>query len=194
MARVCTVRFLSAVRAMAARCKLPFALRPDLSHEDLMRTKGITKERKEKRAWPSKEKQKKDTAYTVPADAMKSGVGRNSGVPPPSGFIAPAPCSSSHSRTSSSETALTASSSSTGTRLPTSVAARKSSTARLHASNPDPGPPLQGVPRVEAATEGPVGGGEEGDREVEGPVEGEGPAGRREGAVHMQSPEPSISW
>jgi len=31
MARLCTVRFLSAVRAMAARCKHPFALRPGLS-------------------------------------------------------------------------------------------------------------------------------------------------------------------
>ena len=46
MARVYTVRFLSAVRAAAARCKHPFALRPGLSHEDVMRTKGITKERK----------------------------------------------------------------------------------------------------------------------------------------------------
>ena len=38
----------------------------------------------------------------------------------------------------------------------------------------DPGPPLQGVPRVEAAAENPVGGGKEGDGEVEGPMEGEG--------------------
>jgi len=44
----------------------------------------------------------------------------------------------------------------------------------------DPGPPLQGVPGVEAAAEDPVGGGEEGDREVEGQVEGAGPPGRRE--------------
>jgi len=40
--------------------------------------------------------------------------------------------------------------------------------------NADPGPPLQGVPRD------PVGGGEEGDWEVEGPVEGAGPPGRWE--------------
>jgi len=53
--------------------------------------------------------------------------------PPKSGSSVPAPCSSSHSRTSSSDTALTASSSaSAGTRLPTSVEERKSSTARLH--------------------------------------------------------------
>jgi len=45
--------------------------------------------------------------------------------------------------------------------------------------NADPGPPLQVVPRVEAAAEDPVGGGEEGDQEVEGTVEGEGPAGQR---------------
>jgi hypothetical protein len=35
--------FLTAVRAMAARCKLSFALRPGLSHEDRDRTKEITK-------------------------------------------------------------------------------------------------------------------------------------------------------
>jgi len=46
MARLFTVRFLSAVRAMAARCKRPFALRPGLSQEDVKRTKGITKERR----------------------------------------------------------------------------------------------------------------------------------------------------
>jgi len=44
----------------------------------------------------------------------------------------------------------------------------------------DPGPSFQGVPRVEAAAEDPVGGGEEGDWEVEGPVEGAGPPGRWE--------------
>ena len=44
----------------------------------------------------------------------------------------------------------------------------------------DPGPPLQGVPRVEAAAEDPVGGGEEGDWEREGLVEGARPAGGRE--------------
>jgi len=48
-ARLCTVRFLSAVRAVAARCKLPSALRPGLSQEDVVRTE-ITKERKEERA------------------------------------------------------------------------------------------------------------------------------------------------
>jgi len=37
--------FPSAVRAVAARCKLPSALRPGLSREDAVRTKEITKER-----------------------------------------------------------------------------------------------------------------------------------------------------
>jgi len=46
--------------------------------------------------------------------------------------------------------------------------------------NTDPGPPRQGVHRVEAAGEDSVGGGEERDREVEGQVEGAGPTGRRE--------------
>jgi len=136
-ARICTVRFLSAIRAVAARCKHPFALRPGLSQEEaLHRTKEITKGKtnREKRASTTKERAKERTAYTVPADAMKSGVGRNSGDSPPApGSSAPAPCSSIHSRTSSSDTALTASSSaSAGTLLPTSVEERKSSTARLH--------------------------------------------------------------
>ena len=46
MARLFTVCFLSAVRAVAARCKHPFALRPGLSQEDVVRTKEITKERR----------------------------------------------------------------------------------------------------------------------------------------------------
>jgi len=45
-----TVRFLSAARAVAARCKHPFAPRAGLSQEDVMRTKEITKERKSERA------------------------------------------------------------------------------------------------------------------------------------------------
>ena len=66
----------------------------------------------------------------------------------------------------------------------------RGSIARLHTCSvsmlvvpvpdPDPGTPLQGVPGVEAAAEDPVGGGEEGDREVEGPVEDQGPPGGRE--------------
>ena len=62
--------------------------------------------------------------YTVPADAMKSGVGKNSGGSSPA--LGPS------ARSSASDTSLTASSSSAGTRLPTSVEERKSSTARLH--------------------------------------------------------------
>jgi len=59
MARVYTVRFLSAVRAVAARFKHPFALRPGLSHEDVMRTKGITKEKeRSERDGPRKEHRK----------------------------------------------------------------------------------------------------------------------------------------
>jgi len=46
MARICTVRFLSAVRVVVARCKRPFALRPGLSQEDVRRTKETTKERR----------------------------------------------------------------------------------------------------------------------------------------------------
>ena len=134
MARLCTVRSLSAIRAVAARCKLPFALRPGPPLEDVMRTKGIKRERgKEKNV-----RNKGNTPprpYAVPADAMKSGVGRNSGVLPAPGSSAPAPCSSSHSRTSSSDTSLTVSPHSAGTLLPTSVGVRKSSTTRPHLSS-----------------------------------------------------------
>jgi len=68
-----------------------------------------------------------------PKPLLQSGGGRNSGVPPAPASPAPAPCSSIHSRTSSSDIALTASSSSApSAHLPTSVVERKSSTARLH--------------------------------------------------------------
>jgi len=45
---------------------------------------------------------------------------------------------------------------------------------------PDSGAPLQGVSGVEGPAEDPVGGGAEGDWEVEGLVEDPGPPGRRE--------------
>jgi len=45
MARLCTVRFLSAIRAEVARRKLHSALRTGLSQEDVVCTKEITKER-----------------------------------------------------------------------------------------------------------------------------------------------------
>ena len=88
MVRLCTVRSLSAIRAVAACCKLPFAPRPGLS-PDVMRTNGITREkRKEKNV--RKKGNTPPRPYTVPADAMKSGVGRNSGVLPAPGSSAPA--------------------------------------------------------------------------------------------------------
>jgi len=46
MARLFAVRFLSAVRVVAARCKRPFALRPGLSQESGSRTKGMIKEKR----------------------------------------------------------------------------------------------------------------------------------------------------
>ena len=47
-------------------------------------------------------------------------------------------------------------------------------------SEPDSGAPLQGVSGVEDPAEDPVGGGAEGDWEVERPVKDPGPLGRRE--------------
>ena len=46
--------------------------------------------------------------------------------------------------------------------------------------DPDPRPPIQGVPRVETTADDPVGGGAEGDRKVEVQVEDPGPSCRRE--------------
>jgi hypothetical protein len=44
MAAYIVDRFLTAVRALAARCKLSIALRPSLSRENITRTKEITSE------------------------------------------------------------------------------------------------------------------------------------------------------
>jgi len=69
LARSCRDRdcpgFPSAVRAKAARCKLPFALRPGLSKEDVMRTKEITKER---------QRQSKGSRDPSSTDAMNESV------------------------------------------------------------------------------------------------------------------------
>jgi len=86
MAGLCTVRFLSTVRAVAARCKPPFALRRGLSQEEVIRTKGITKEVSRAGVKNKRDQQKK--AHPVfysssPAGAMKEGMGRNSGSSSP---------------------------------------------------------------------------------------------------------------
>jgi hypothetical protein len=122
-------RFPAAVRAMAARCKLSVALRPGLSHEDRARTKEITNEGT-----------KEIVPYSSSADAMKAGVGRNSDSSTSAPSSSASALLSSHlsllSRSSHSDASLCASSSAgAGTRLPTSVVARKSSTALLHLSS-----------------------------------------------------------
>jgi len=72
-------------------------------------------QKKEEGAWETKERAKQGRPlradYAIRADAMKSGVGRNSGVPLAPTPSAPAPCSSCHSCTSSCDTTLTVSSS-----------------------------------------------------------------------------------
>ena len=101
----------------------------------LLRTKGSTKERKASVKDKGKNKGKAPPSpQTVPADAMKSSVERNSGSSPSPGSSAPAPRSYSHSRSPASDTSLTASSSA-DTRLPTSMVARKSNTARPRLSS-----------------------------------------------------------
>jgi len=110
-------RFPAAVRAMAARCKLSFAIRPGLSQEDRRRPKEMTKERQEGNTLHS---------HSSSADARKAGVGRNRGssTSAPSLSVS-ASLSSSRSllsRTSHSDASLCASSSTgAGASLPTSV-------------------------------------------------------------------------
>ena len=120
----------------AARCKLPFALRPG------------SVPRKNRYAPKKETKRKRKKSVTVPysrADAMNGGVGKNSGgsFPAPASSSAPSAsasallsCSCSIlSRSSHSDASLPASSSTAGTIFPTSVEVRKSSTTRLHLSS-----------------------------------------------------------
>jgi len=130
---------LSAVRAVAARCKLPFALRPGLSQERADVPKEIDKGKNQRKARP--------VPYPSPADAMNEGVGRNSGSSSPSPISSTAPsasaspsrssCRSRRSRSSHSDASLPTPSSSFsgGTSLPTPVEERKSSTACPHLSS-----------------------------------------------------------
>jgi len=72
--------FLSAVHGVAARSKLPFALRPGLSQKDKVRTKGITKE---------SNKGKATIPYPSSTGAMKEGVGVGTAAVPPRHPILP---------------------------------------------------------------------------------------------------------
>jgi len=130
MARLCTVRFLSAFRAVVALCKLPFALRRSQS-QDVERTKETTKEKKRASVKNKRDKQRESVSRPLLLSCGRHEVRRRQEqwwFPPAPGPSAPAPCSSTHCRSSTSDTSLTASSLA-GTRLPTSVELRKSSTA-----------------------------------------------------------------
>jgi len=116
--------FPSAVCATAASCEFPFALRPNRSQKDRIRTTGISKE-KNPRQRDNKMMTKGSVArpYSSSAGAMKEDVGRNSGFSPapkfpgaPSSFSSTSR-SSSRSRSSHSDTSLPTSSSA-GTSLP----------------------------------------------------------------------------
>jgi len=85
MARFCTVRFLSAVRAVAARWKLPFALRPGLSQENEVCTNEITKERQRK----GTKERRRPSPYSSPLDTMKSGVEEQWYLPPIAHLLSP---------------------------------------------------------------------------------------------------------
>jgi len=126
--------FLSAVRAVAARCKLPFALLPGLSQEI---------EGAHQRNYKGKRQRKSGHPLLLVCRCHGGGRGQEqrSSSPAPEPPTAPnssasASCSSSCSRRSQcshSDTWLPAPSSSTGgTSLPTSVTVRKSSTAFPH--------------------------------------------------------------
>jgi len=92
--------FLSAVRAVTARCKLPLCPPPG-PPERLLRTKEIDKGKDRRKAPP--------VPYFSPADAMKGGVGRNSGS-------SPAPSASASTLRSSSRSQRSRSSHSGGQR------------------------------------------------------------------------------
>ena len=91
----------------------PFALLLRLSQEDVKRTKGSTNERKASVTGQGKNKgkQQRETAQRLHPPCGRHEIGRGKSASPPApGSSAPAPCSSNHSRASSSDTALTASS------------------------------------------------------------------------------------
>jgi len=117
---------LSAVRPMVTHCKLPFALCPGLCQES----------ESAPRKFQRKDKRKKPPPNPTPsAEAMKEGVGRNSGYSSP-----PAPSSSASALLSSScfhsDISLCMSSSAgVGTSLPASVVERKSKIGWLQCSS-----------------------------------------------------------
>ena len=70
MARLFTVRFLSAVRAVAARCKLPFSLHLGLP-QDVRRSKEITEEKKEKNDCVEPRKRRRKEHRSVPKPYLR---------------------------------------------------------------------------------------------------------------------------
>jgi len=86
---------LSAVSAVAACCKLPFALRPGRSQKDEMRTKEITKERVRASVRDKRNKQSGSAArhLVLIYGCREKGVGRNRGsyFPAPPRHSAPPP-------------------------------------------------------------------------------------------------------
>jgi len=134
---VCTVRFLAAVRAVAARSKHPFCPPPKpvprrcRAHQG--NYKGNENVRLKEKLKGKQHRKPLSVPYSPPADATKEGV-RNNGSSSAPSLSASALLSSSRSllsRSSHSDASLPASSStsSAGTVLPTSVDERQSRTA-----------------------------------------------------------------
>jgi len=90
----------------------PLCLLPGLSQEDVVRTEEITKEKQscERGGQRKRQNRTQPVPYSSPTDALKAGVGRNSGSssPAPNSSMAP----------SSSVSASLSSSRSRGSRLP----------------------------------------------------------------------------
>ena len=129
---------LSAVSAVAACCKLPFALRPGRSQKDEMRTKEITKERVRASVRDKRNKQSGSAAHHLVLiyGCREKGVGRNRGSYFPAPHLGtqllrlrlPLAFPLSALRSPHYDASLPAFPSAS-TLLPTSVAVRKSSTA-----------------------------------------------------------------
>jgi len=139
MARLSTVRFLSAVRAVQAPLcppPRPVPRRCDAHQGDHKRKKKGDYKGKESEREGQRKRQRKACPPSLNRSCRRHEVGRweEKWSPPSTWLLSPRSQLPKNSHSSASDTSLTASSSA-GTRLPTPVVERNSSTARPHLSS-----------------------------------------------------------